>query len=57
MRNTYFIIHNSDGETKVNVLTKEELTKRLNEEYYGDAEFLGEIDKKDTNEKIIVDII
>ena len=50
MRNTYFIIYNSDGETRVNVLTKEELTKRLNEEYYGDdVEFLGKIDENDTN--------
>ena len=51
MADAYFVIHNSDGETKVDTLTREELTKRLNEEYYGDApQFLEELDKRsDTN--------
>jgi len=49
MADTYFIIHNGDGDTNVDVLTREELTKRLNEEYYGDVGFLREITEKDTN--------
>ncbi len=31
----YFIINNSDGDTCIDCISKEELLKRINEEYYG----------------------
>jgi hypothetical protein len=45
----YFVIHNSDGDTTVEQLTKDELTERINDKYYGKVEFLGRIWKSDTN--------
>jgi len=51
MNEMYFVINNSDGDTYVQMLTKEELVKRLNEEYYGsDPIFLDKIPSNmDTN--------
>ena len=31
----YYIIHNSDGDTTVEQVTREELLERINENYYG----------------------
>jgi len=47
----YYIINNSDGDTTVSEVTKEELLKRINPEdpYYGDKRFLQKISKNDTN--------
>lgn len=38
----YFVIHNSDGDTKVELLDKEKLLERLNEDYYGKTYFIPE---------------
>ena len=58
---SYFVIYNSEGETSVEQISKEILTKRLqaeanandsnfDAEYYGkDIEFLSEIKDTDTN--------
>ena len=32
---TYFVIRNSDGDTYVDTMNKEELLKRINDDYYG----------------------
>ena len=45
----YFIVSNSDGDTNVESVSKEELIKRLDEQYYGEVEFLNEIEDEDTN--------
>lgn len=47
----YFIIKNSDGDTRIECVTKKELVKRLNEEYYGpNPDFLDMMPKDtDTN--------
>jgi hypothetical protein len=45
----YFVIHNTDGDTTVEQLTREELNKRLNDRDYGEVEFLNQIEKHDTN--------
>jgi len=51
----YFIISNSDGDTSVDPVTKEELIKRITpeegegENYYGNCGFLSKIDDIDTN--------
>ena len=45
----YFIIHNSEGDTSVEMLSKEELLERLDEEYYGPVEFIDKITERDTN--------
>lgn len=51
----YFVIHNSEGDTTVEALTKEELLERLtpdedlNYYYGGNGECLGNIDNSDTN--------
>ena len=51
----YFIINNSDGETYVEELSKEEVVKRLKVEdgddacYYGHVEFIEKILTNDTN--------
>ena len=45
----YFIIFNSEGDTHVEELTKQELENRLNEKYYGDIDFLNKISDTDTN--------
>ena len=47
----YFIIRNSDGDTRVTYIDKKELLLRLNENYYGENPvFLDEMPKNnDTN--------
>jgi hypothetical protein len=45
----YFIISNSDGDTIVDVVTKDVLLKRLDENYYGDREILSYVPEYDTN--------
>ena len=47
----YFIIRNSDGDTRVECVLKEELLKRINNGDYGDeAKFLDKLPKEsDTN--------
>lgn len=49
---SYFVISNSEGNTRVEQLTKTELLSRIDPEdpYYGSAvSFLKEIGNKDTN--------
>ena len=44
----YFIIRNSDGDTRVDCVTKEVLLERINEGYYGaDSKFLNNMPKDD----------
>ena len=55
----YFVICNSDGDTTVDCLTKEELLERLDPEdsYYGNGGYLKEISDTDTNywgEKVLI---
>jgi hypothetical protein len=50
----YFIIYNSDGDTRVEQFSKEELTKRITPDGdgdtdYGDAGFIEELKESDTN--------
>lgn len=46
----YFVIYNSDGDTKVHVLDKATLMKRIDENYYGGTViFADHIPDKDTN--------
>ena len=46
----YFVISNSDGDTRVNMVTKQELLERINEHYWGKRKYLSEIpDEIDTN--------
>ena len=47
----YFVIHNSDGDTNVEKVSKSELEERLKENWYGEnPEFLNDIPKeRDTN--------
>lgn len=46
----YFVIANSDGDTCVESLNKEELLKRLDENYYGIRTVLNDIpENNDTN--------
>lgn len=49
---SYFVIHNSEGDTSVERLTKPELLERLNpaDPYYGSkTAALGDIPNSDTN--------
>ena len=32
----YFVILNSDGDTRIDCVSKEEMLKRINEKYYGE---------------------
>jgi hypothetical protein len=51
----YFVIHNSEGETCINQLSKEQLLKRIKPEvgekggHYGEVGFLPKIEESDTN--------
>jgi len=36
----YFIISNSDGDTNIECVNREELLKRINENYYGEVDYL-----------------
>lgn len=53
MSETYFVIHNSDGATSVEYMSKEEIIKRITPEdgctYYGITDFLKTIEDSDTN--------
>ena len=46
----YFVISTSDGDTMIDVLDKETLLKRLEENYWGNMEIISdEIPDSDTN--------
>jgi hypothetical protein len=45
----YFVIHNSEGDTHVERLSKDELQKRLDERYYGNVRCMDAIATTDTN--------
>ena len=48
----YFVIHNFEGETDVEQISREELKNRLtgdDESYYGQEGFLSKIKETDTN--------
>ena len=50
MKENYFVITNSDGDTTVEEYTKEELLERLNEKWWGDrCAMTEEILKKTSN--------
>lgn len=49
MSDNFFVICNSDGDTSVTQLSKEELLKKLEEKYWGNIEFLEKINERDTN--------
>ena len=46
---TYFVIHNTDGDTTVTTFTEGQLTKRLADEYWGPVGFLSKVPDNDTN--------
>jgi len=46
----YFVITNSDGDTHVSQITKEDLLEKLNENYWGSRVFFDKMPKdSDTN--------
>ena len=51
----YYVIHNSDGDTFVEEVTKEELIEKIEPEdgddagYYGPVGFLSKVSERDTN--------
>lgn len=46
----YFIIHNGEGDTTVDCVTKEVLLERIKENYYGSGEYLNNMPiNSDTN--------
>ena len=46
----YFVITNSDENTNIECLDKDELLKRINENYWGDADYFTSIPREtDTN--------
>ncbi|HLO91521.1 MAG TPA: hypothetical protein VK172_10195 [Lentimicrobium sp.] len=49
MEETYFVIHNSDGDTHVEQISKSVLLNRLDENYYGKVNALKSIKETDTN--------
>jgi len=49
MNETYFVIYNSDGETTVSELTKEQLLKAIQENHWGHMGILGSCPSEDTN--------
>lgn len=50
MADTYFVIHNGEGDTTVREYTREELLKEIEENAWGrDADFMDKIDDADTN--------
>jgi len=50
MKETYFVIHNSEGDTTVEEISKETLLERIEERYWGNVNFLDSIPKdNDTN--------
>jgi len=49
MVETYFVIHNGDGDTYVTEYTKEKLLKEIDEGAFGEGIFTELPDEKDTN--------
>jgi len=50
MSDVYFVINNNEGDTRVNMITKQELLERVNEHYWGHCEYLSEVpQERDTN--------
>ena len=49
MEENYFIICNSDGDTTVTEMTKDELLRAIEEEYWGDRVSLADVPRNDTN--------
>lgn len=47
MKETYFVINNSDGDTTVSEFTKETLLKAIQENYWGNKEILKSIPVND----------
>jgi hypothetical protein len=47
---TYFVISPGEGDPRIEPLTREELTRRLSEGYYGDVGFMGSLRNKNINE-------
>jgi len=45
----YYVIRNSEGDTYVERISKQELVKRLNENYYGEEYLNGVPKESDTN--------
>ena len=45
----YYVIHNGEGDTTVDELTKEELLKRLNERWYGDIPCMKSVPEDSTD--------
>lgn len=47
----YFVIINSDGDTRIDCISKEELLKRINDNYYGEHRHFLDImpTESDTN--------
>ena len=50
MEDTYYVICNGEGDTTVTEMTKTELLKAVEENYWGDRLYLGDIPtQRDTN--------
>jgi hypothetical protein len=50
MNEMYFVIHNGEGDTIVDAITKDVLLERIGDGYWGDVTFLDKLpDDKDTN--------
>jgi hypothetical protein len=49
MEDKYFIITNSDGDTTVTEMTKTQLLRAIEENYWGDRVCLADIPRSDTN--------
>jgi hypothetical protein len=49
MNETYFVISNSDGDTTITELTKEQLLKAIKENYWGTKGILDKCPDDDTN--------
>jgi len=37
MNEMYYVVHNSDGDTTIEQMTKEELAQRINDKYWGEG--------------------
>ena len=50
MTEKYYVIHNGDGDTTVEELSKDELLERLKEYYYGEVDVIKKMpEERDTN--------
>ena len=45
----YYVISNSDGDTRIDILSDSDLKERLNEKYYGNVGFMTPSQLKNTN--------